>query len=910
MKQYLILILFLILLPIDAFATFSTINKIFIEAPTGFNTKSILETLRYKEGDKVSEADLNIELKRLYNSGIYRNIIFEPKDIDKDNINLKIIVFPKLIFGDIAFQGSSQFTFEQLQKIWKIDPGNEFSQEIVMKGIEQIRNAYHEIGYNKTQIYYEPKTGDKPLEIDIKIIISEGIPTLIEKIEISGVGEEYKSKLKSAMNLSKGDPFKKEELEDGLKRLRFKLYSDFYLESEVENPAIQYENDKRDVLISIHVELGPKYEFEFDGNSYLSRKKLLKIATPIEEDFLGSLSVEDIMSGIIREYHLQGFHFVTVSYAIETNISENEKSVLYKIDEGPRVLIKDFEFPNIKHFSKSFYKSYIFTHGTPLLRSGYLNVPDLEIALDSVVDYLNSKGYLNSELGDYKLVFSEDRSTVSIEVLIDEGYQTRIDSVNFSGNARFPNEKLYEVTNLKAGSPLTYYDLKQAERALIRFYQEEGFYYIKIRPSDEFPHVHFKNENRLADLYFSIEEGDQIYFGEIFIRGHVQTNEEVIRRELTFSSGDILTPSAIRKSESNISRTGVFQSVIIRPINPDPNLSVKKILVLVKERNPGIVEFGAGVASDDGPRGYAGFAYKNFMGWNRTVSTRVEANRPFIDYRFVERLVNVGFEEPYLFGTPLIYRLNLIYLKEESFTFDEERLEARSIFEKAFTDWFKTFFYYSFQSRDVIPINTAGAEENDSLLGMLGPTLTFEFRDDLYNPTKGHYHSIWTDLADPAFGSQDDVGFFRIQEQSSVYVPIFNYFTFALAFNAGYLISTTGQQVPVDKRFYLGGRKTIRGFQEWSLGAVPGGTSVTQSYYLNPRVELRFPLYFGFAGAIFYDGGNVFFPGGPQALFRSSVGPSLRFVTPVGPLSIDLGVVLDPLPGEDNVRVHFAVGTF
>lgn len=910
MKQKLALILFPILLPLTALASFSKINKIYVEAPAGINTQSILETLRYKEGDRVSEADLNIELKRLYNSGIYRNIIFEPRNIDKDNIDLKIIAFPKLTFGNIEFMGSYKFTFEQLQNIWKIEPGDEFSQEIISRGIEQIRNAYREIGFNKTNLYYEPTAGNKPMVVDIKIKISEGKATLIDKIEISGVEDEYKNKLKKELGLGKGNPFKDEELEDGLKRLRFKLYSDHYLESEIQNPTIQYENDRRSVLISIPIKSGPKYEFVFEGNSFLSRKKLLKITTPVEEDFLGSLSVEDIMSGIIREYHLQGFHFVTVSYSIDNKFSENEKIISYSIEEGPRVLIKDFEFPNIKHFSKEFYKGYILDHGTPLLRSGYLNVPDLEIALDSIVDFLNSKGYLNAELGDYKLQFSEDRSTVNIEVLIDEDVQTKIDSVNFSGNARFANERLYEVTKLKAGSPLTFYELKQAERALIRFYQEEGFYYIKIRPSGEFPQVHFKDENRLADLYFSIEEGDQIYFGEIFIRGQVQTNEEVIRRQLTFSSGDILTPSAIRKSESNISRTGIFQSVIIRPINPDPSVSAKKILVLVNERNPGIVEFGAGVASDDGPRGYAGFAYKNFMGWNRTVSTRVEANRPFIDYRFIERLVNVGFEEPYLFGTPLIYRLNLIYLKEQSFTFDEERLEARSIFEKSFTDWFKMFFYYSFQSRDVIPINTAGTTENDSLLGMLGPTITFEFRDDLYNPNKGHYHSIWTDFAEPAFGSQDDVGFFRIQEQSSLYVPIFDYFTFALAFNAGYLRSTTGQQVPVDKRFYLGGRKTVRGFQEWSLGAVPAGTSVTESYYLNPRAELRFPLYWGFAGAIFYDGGNVFFPGEPQELFRSTVGPSLRFITPVGPLSIDLGIVLDPLPGEDNVRVHFAVGTF
>jgi len=95
-----------------------------------------------------------------------------------------------------------------------------------------------------------------------------------------------------------------------------------------------------------------------------------------------------------------------------------------------------------------------------------------------------------------------------------------------------------------------------------------------------------------------------------------------------------------------------------------------------------------------------------------------------------------------------------------------------------------------------------------------------------------------------------------------------------------------------------------------SLGTVPLGTDVLESYFLNPRAELRFPLIWGFGGALFYDGGNTFFVGAPSRSFRHGVGAGLRYKTPVGPLSLDFGVNVNPLPGEDSFRVHFAIGSF
>ena len=41
---------------------------------------------------------------------------------------------------------------------------------------------------------------------------------------------------------------------------------------------------------------------------------------------------------------------------------------------------------------------------------------------------------------------------------------------------------------------------------------------------------------------------------------------------------------------------------------------------------------------------------------------------------------------------------------------------------------------------------------------------------------------------------------------------------------------------------------------------------------------------------------------------RYAVGPGLRYNTPVGPLRLDVGVIVDRRPGEDFGRIEFSIG--
>jgi outer membrane protein insertion porin family len=119
------------------------------------------------------------------------------------------------------------------------------------------------------------------------------------------------------------------------------------------------------------------------------------------------------------------------------------------------------------------------------------------------------------------------------------------------------------------------------------------------------------------------------------------------------------------------------------------------------------------------------------------------------------------------------------------------------------------------------------------------------------------------------------------------------------------------QEVPIQKRFFAGGRTTVRGFKQDGLGPKGADGSATGgNYQLILNGELRIPLQYGFLFAVFVDAGSVWLDQGPGNGFdlRETSGVSLRYITPVGPISVDYGWKLDRRDGESPGEASFTIG--
>jgi outer membrane protein assembly factor BamA len=210
------------------------------------------------------------------------------------------------------------------------------------------------------------------------------------------------------------------------------------------------------------------------------------------------------------------------------------------------------------------------------------------------------------------------------------------------------------------------------------------------------------------------------------------------------------------------------------------------------------------------------------------------------------------------------------------------------------------------------------------VIASVGPTIDFDYRDNLFNPTQGSFTRFNLDYAAESLGTNNVDDFYRITGQTTFYFPYKETgLVFVQSLRGGYIEDIDpikNEGIPFDKRgFSLGGRTTIRGFS--STEFFPStqnelGASYrfnTSSAYELVKSEIRFPLLtkYDLAGALFYDGGRVQIEGLNLINgWRDAVGFGIRYNTPVGPLNLEYAQKLNKRAGESDGAFHLSIGVF
>jgi outer membrane protein insertion porin family len=120
--------------------------------------------------------------------------------------------------------------------------------------------------------------------------------------------------------------------------------------------------------------------------------------------------------------------------------------------------------------------------------------------------------------------------------------------------------------------------------------------------------------------------------------------------------------------------------------------------------------------------------------------------------------------------------------------------------------------------------------------------------------------------------------------------------------------------VPIDERFYAGGRTTHRAFGQDELGiegqTLVAGTPIGGAGLLLVNLDYRFPIAGAIGGTVFVDGGNVWrdYAEIDTGDLRWGAGVGLRYRSPVGPLRLEIGWKLDREPGEPAYVWFFSIG--
>jgi outer membrane protein insertion porin family len=160
-------------------------------------------------------------------------------------------------------------------------------------------------------------------------------------------------------------------------------------------------------------------------------------------------------------------------------------------------------------------------------------------------------------------------------------------------------------------------------------------------------------------------------------------------------------------------------------------------------------------------------------------------------------------------------------------------------------------------------------------------------------------HSVTYEFA----GLGGTVGFNKVLGETAWYFPFYKEIVGVLHGRAGYVTELKGKTLPDYEKFYMVGLNALRGFERDDLSPRDeNGSEIGATKTVVGNAEIRFPLFpqAGLYGVTFFDTGNGWAEGDDPQFddLRESAGIGFRWRSPMGPIRLEYGWILDPKPTD------------
>jgi outer membrane protein insertion porin family len=814
----------------------------------------------------------------------------------------------KVIVNSVRFRGNHTLGDDELLRVARVREGTALTDDLREYAVARLRERYATEGFEVATVTLDVRTRS-PGEVDVIFHLDEGPPLRIDRIDIDGLLPLPQADVRDVIGLKAGGRYTRAQQRRAQTAIVRLFREKQYYEVEVDD-TWEHGADHSGVL-RFAITPGPLFAVRFSGNRYLGDAKLLGLMDLPKRPIVTDGTWRELARRAQRAYQEAGYYFARVVSHIEPG---PPKAVHFEVHEGVRDHIAAVRFEGVHGVAAHELLNQMATlpaSWVPWRRGVFLD-DVLDDDLKRLWYFYRRQGFESAEIVDVHVRHDPDRGEVFVTVFIEEGPRTVVRSILTDGTDVITGAM--PGLHVVVGEPLDPEAVEAGRRALLTAFAQSGYTHAVVRATVT---TQPEADRVAAAVRFEAQPGEQQHVGTIIVQDNLDTRTRVIARELPFKPGAVLNPDALLQGQSNIYRLGLFRSVTVRPLEATANAPISDVGVNVSEKPAGTILWGAGYNTRDGIRGFVEVAHNNLQGLARRLSLRGEFNFDPTAANPNQYVGNLGFREPRIDETQWTFRANLIAQRStravDQFSF--ERYAFIPAIERTLLPGLQVGSEVQVEQSqvfDVKPDVLAEFPKDEGWLRTisLGPFAIYDRRDDAFVPHRGTFDSLRVKFAPSSLGS--DVPFIKLVAQHSHYIPLDDDVTFVYAVRAGWARAYEGNdQLPIRERFFLGGRTTVRGFGENVIGPQGSqGHPLGGDLVVNLNTEVRFPLVFGFGGVVFVDGGGVYLQDRALSLrdFRRSSGLGLRYITPIGAISLEYGFKLDRRADESVGEVHFSIG--
>ena len=733
--------------------------------------------------------------------------------------------------------------------------------------------------------------------------------SVIRTIRVEGNRRVEPETVRSYLQFGVGDRYDPLKVDDSLKALfATGLFSDVRIRRQ--NTAV----------IVVVVENPIINRVAFEGNDEIDDDTLKGEVQLKPRAVFTRAKVQSDVQRILDVYRQQGRFAAGVEAKI-IKLPHNRVDLVFEIQDGPKTTVRSINFVGNIAFSDSQLREIITTTKTGLLsflKPTNVYDPDrLNLDRELLRQFYLKNGYADARIISAVADLDRDGRGFFITFTIEEGEQYRFGA--FDIETTLPSldpEQARDKVAFKAGKVFNAEKVDQSVEAITIEVAALGYAFARVRPrADRDPIA------RTISLTFVIEQGPRVYIERIEIVGNTRTLDEVIRREFRLAEGDAYNRLLVDAARRRLRALGFFKSV---KISNEPGSAADRVILVVNvvEQPTGELSFGAGYSSNEGVIGDISLAERNLLGKGQFVRLRFSGS--------LERFqVDFSFTEPRFMGRNMSAGFDLFH-RETDLT-DESSFKSRRtggglrLGVPLGGDW-RITNRYTFVREEIFDVQDDASQvvqdaEGSTNVSSIGYTLVYDTRNHKRNPTQGVYFALTQDLA----GIGGDVKYVRTVGDARGYYPIRKRITLVGRVQGGYIEGYGGEDVRLQDLFFKG-PETIRGFERAGIGPrdTSTGDALGGRVFAAATTEVRFPLpllpeNLGMTGAVFADVATLFETGDlgsiDQSLvddddtIRASVGFSLIWQSPVGPLRADFAHVLNSSAFDEEEVFRFGAAT-
>ena len=639
----------------------------------------------------------------------------------------------------------------------------------------------------------------------------------------------------------------------------------------------------------------------FEGNRGFSDAELLAMVDVAERGTVSEGRLAADVESIRLAYVGKGYTNVTVSVRQEVTESGRIR-VTFVIDEKERAGIAAINFTGNNSINAGTLKGVIRTRETHILswlfRDDSYSEEKLSLDRELIRVYYANRGFPDAVVTSAVAEFDASRNGYFINFTVSEGERYEFGAIGVETSIPGLNtDALTGTIRTHEGSRYSLLDLEKTQSDMAFEATSQGYAFADVRPR-----LVRDTATNTFQVTYLVDQGPRVYVERINITGNNKTRDFVIRRELGFAEGDPFNRSMVQRGKTAVEALGFFDAV---NIGMEPGSAPDKVIIdiAVVEGSTGDYGATAGFSSQDGILGEVSITERNFLGRGQYVRAALGASGNGTSFDF-------SFTEPRFMGLKISSGFDFYHrISNETSTnfYGSTATGGQVRFGLPITRDVTTTLFTGLETKSFAdatsPFSSFVTDGDVRNKFWVGYSLTYNGLDDMKHPTEGLYATLTQQYVGW------DYSYLKTEAKARYFMPLLedSGIVGSVRGQAG-IINALGGGVSGLEAFHHG-PTLVRGFESRQFGPrLDTGEMLGTTMYAAASAEIEFPIpvlpeSFGLRGAVWADAawidGNATVPalrtvdpGSTDNPFKSSVGASLIWDSPFGPLRGDFGYVI------------------